>query len=87
MDVLQAAALRYPEGADAPFITAKAKGILAQRLTEIAAENGVPVIANADVSDVLTLYEIGECVPPETYTVLAEIFAFIKRMEEHHERN
>jgi flagellar biosynthesis protein len=79
----QATALRYPQGAEAPFITAKAKGEAAKRLLEIAEECGVPIIKDVSLSNVLTLYEAGSLVPPETYEILASIFAFLTRMEQH----
>ena len=82
--VLKAAALRYPAWADAPFIAAKAKGALAERLVEIARQNDVPVVKDADLTDVLTLQEVGDYIPPETYEVLAGIFALLKRIEQRH---
>ena len=82
--VLKAAALRYPAWADAPFIAAKAKGALAERLVEIARQNDVPVVKAADLTDVLTLQEVGDYIPPETYEVLAGIFALLKRIEQRH---
>jgi flagellar biosynthesis protein len=78
----KAIALKYPKGADAPFITAKAKGHLAERLVEIAREHNIPIVGDADLSNVLTIAEVGEYIPPETYQVLAGIFAFITRMEQ-----
>jgi type III secretion system FlhB-like substrate exporter len=84
MNPTEAAALAYPEGADAPFIAAKAKGDLAKRLLDIARENGIPVVADADLADVLMLSDIGDCIPPETYEALACIFAFLRKMEQRH---
>jgi flagellar biosynthesis protein len=83
----KAAALVYPKGADAPLIAAKGKGELAKRLVSIAREHNIPVVNNVELTNVLTLYEIGEYVPPATYEVLAGIFAFITRMEQKHERS
>jgi type III secretion system FlhB-like substrate exporter len=82
--VLKAAALRYPDWADAPFIAAKARGALAERLLEIARQNDIPIVKDADLTDVLTLQEVGSYIPPETYQVLAGIFALLKRIEQKH---
>jgi FlhB-like protein len=87
MSMPKAAALVYPKGAEAPLISAKGSGELAKRLLAIAREHDIPIVNDADLTDVLTLYEIGECVPPAAYEALAGIFAFIKRMEEKHERS
>lgn len=75
-------ALKYPAGADAPFITASAKGILAEKMVEIAEKEHIPVVKNSELTDVLTLSEVGSCVPENTWIVLAEIFAFVIRNSE-----
>jgi flagellar biosynthesis protein len=85
--ISKAAALVYPKGADAPLIAAKGRGELAKRLVAIAREHNIPVVNDADLTNVLTLYEIGDYVPPATYEVLAGIFAFLTRMEQKHERS
>lgn len=77
----KAVALRYPEGADAPYISAAAKGKLAERLVSIARQNGVPVIKNNEIADVLSFCSVGDYIPEETYTVLAKVFAFIEKVE------
>lgn len=77
----KAVALKYPEGAPAPFITVTAKGLQAERLIEIAEKNSVPVVKNTSVADILSLQEIGSFVPEETWTILSGIFAFILKAE------
>ena len=70
---LKAVALKYPCGSDAPFIAAKAKGVLAQKLVEIAEEQKIPVVEDKIAADILTAEEIGE----ETWKIIAQIFAFV----------
>jgi flagellar biosynthesis protein len=77
----KAVALKYPAGAPAPFITAAAKGLQAERLIEIAEKNSIPVVKNIAVTDILSLQEIGSFVPEETWTILSGIFAFILKAE------
>jgi Uncharacterized homolog of the cytoplasmic domain of flagellar protein FhlB len=74
-------ALKYPDGAPAPFITACAKGALAQKILEIAEENSIPVVKNKETADILSVQEIGSFVPEETWTILAAVFAFVKNTE------
>jgi flagellar biosynthesis protein len=77
----KAVALKYPEGAPAPFITAVARGLQAERLIEIAEKNSIPVVKNTSVTAILSLQEIGSFVPEETWTILSGIFAFILKAE------
>jgi len=77
----KAVALRYPEGADAPYISAVAKGKLSERVVDIARQNGVPVMQNGELADVLSLCSVGDYIPEETYIVLAKVFAFIEKVE------
>jgi FlhB-like protein len=76
-----AVALRYPEDAEAPFITASGKGRLAQKLIDIARKNDIPVVKNDFLVDVLSLEEIGSSIPEETWQVVAKIFAFVIKAE------
>lgn len=76
-----AVSLKYPENADAPFISAKESGILAKKMVEIAQENSIPVVENDIAANVLSMRQIGECIPESTWEAIAEIFAFIKNTE------
>ena len=80
--IFSAVALRYPEWADAPYISAKAKGSVARRLVEIADENGVPVVENAEMANVLSLQNVGSFIPESTYSAIAAIFAFVVKLDE-----
>ena len=74
-------ALRYPEGAECPFISAKAKGLLAEKMLEIAKENDIPVVEDKLLEGLLTCEEIGESIPLETWEIVAKIFAFLADMK------
>ncbi len=78
MKTKKAVALKYPKGASAPFIATGGKGILAQKILEVAAEKGVPVAENAPLADFLSVQEIGQAIPEETWEAVAKIFAFFK---------
>lgn len=81
-EIFSAVALRYPEWADAPYISAKAKGGAAHHLVEIAEENGVPVVENPEMANVLSIQSVGTFIPESTYEAIATIFAFVVRMGE-----
>ena len=76
----KAVALRYPPEADAPYISAIAKGRLAERMVQIAKEHDVPIVQDDALTNVLAIQRVGDLIPEETYEVLAKIFAFIARM-------
>ncbi|MDE6718783.1 MAG: EscU/YscU/HrcU family type III secretion system export apparatus switch protein, partial [Treponemataceae bacterium] len=73
----KAVALKYPEGASAPFIAASAKGFLAQKMLEVAAEKKIPITEDAALADFLSVQEIGQAIPEETWEALEKIFAFV----------
>lgn len=73
----KAVALKYPKGADAPFITAIGQGAVAEKILEIANENEVAIIQNEPLTNFLSVQQIGSFVPESTFEVLAKIFAFV----------
>lgn len=82
-DVLRkrAVALRYNPGADsAPRLVAKGRGHLAERIIALAREHGVPVQEDPDLVELLAVIEVGELVPEELYGAVAEILAFLYRL-------
>lgn len=77
-----AVALQYQSGMMAPRVVAKGAGFVAQRIREIASQNGVPVIENKPVAQMLfKAVEIGQSIPIELYKAVAEILAFVYRMK------
>ena len=76
-----AVALRYDTTRDAvPRVVAKGHQLVAERILEIAAEYGIPVHQDADLVEVLQAVELDQEIPLEVYTVVAEVFAYIYRM-------
>ncbi len=74
-----AVALAREAGIDAPLILAKGKGELAERILEIASDNGIPVIEDELLATILSEAEIGTCIPEETWLAVASIFAFLRK--------
>lgn len=78
----KAVALQYDKGRmRAPRVTAKGRGVLADRLVAIAKENGVPVQEDRLLVDALEAVEVGQEVPLELYQVVAEILVTVYRAE------
>ena len=76
-----AVALGYQPGRErAPEILARGGGLLAERILEAAREHGVPVHEDADLAEVLARLDVGSEVPEELYEAVAQLLAFIYRM-------
>lgn len=69
----------------APQIMTKGMRQFAGLIREIAAEEGIPVIENPPLAWTLIELEIGDEVPEELYTAVAEILVTIYRMKEARE--
>jgi len=78
--LLHAAALKYePEGDRAPVIVASGAGYLAQRIIDIAQNNGVSVYHDDNAATLLSKLALGASIPQELYTVIAEIYVSVIR--------
>lgn len=78
----KAVALQYSEGEKAPHVVASGVGYIADRIVALAAEHSVPIEENTSLADILSQIEIGYEIPPETYRAVAEILAFLYRVDE-----
>ncbi|MCL1903580.1 MAG: EscU/YscU/HrcU family type III secretion system export apparatus switch protein [Oscillospiraceae bacterium] len=71
-----AVALKYnPDLNYAPVVVAAGLGHLAQKIVNIADENGVPVYRDDSAAALLVMLNSGERIPPELYSVIAAIYA------------
>lgn len=77
----RAAALSYEKGEAAPKITALGKGEVAERIIKTAKENNVPVFEDSGIIYTLMQLDIGEQIPPELYSVVAEVLVFIASID------
>jgi len=76
-----AVALGYQPGSGrAPEIVAKGYGHLAEHILEVARERGVPVREDADLAGTLSRLETGTQIPEELYQAIADVLAFVYRM-------
>ncbi|MGO4543858.1 EscU/YscU/HrcU family type III secretion system export apparatus switch protein [Paenibacillus sp. 2TAB23] len=80
--VKKAVALKYQPGErSAPVMIAKGKGHLADQILEKAKENGIPVQEDSSLVEVLSKLDIDQEIPPELYTLVAEILSFVYRSD------
>ncbi len=80
--IRRALALGYdPEKDQAPRVLAAGGGDVAERILQAAAEHGIPVREDPELLEVLAGLDVGEEVPLAAYQAVAEILAFIYRLE------
>jgi flagellar biosynthesis protein len=76
-----AVALKYHTKQDAaPKVTAKGEGLIAERIIELAKENQVPIKEDPDLVQILSQVDINKEVPPSVYKVVAELLAFVYKL-------
>lgn len=76
-----AIALAYQTGDTAPRVVAKGRGLIAQAIIERAREHGVFVHESGDLVGLLMQVELDENIPPHLYLAVAELLAWLYRME------
>lgn len=77
----EAIALAYQTGDAAPRVVAKGRGLIAQAIIERAKEHGVYVHESEDLVGILMQVELDENIPPQLYQAVAELLAWLYRLE------
>lgn len=86
----KAVALKYdPPRHEAPIVTAKGQGLVAEKIIEVAKKKHIPIKDDPDLVQILSQLELENQIPSSVYQVVAEIFTFIyhlnnKYQEEKH---
>jgi flagellar biosynthesis protein len=76
-----AAAIQYDAKKDrAPKVTAKGFGVIAEKIIERAIAANVPLREDPDLANALAKLPLGEEIPPNLYKAVAEVLAFLYRM-------
>ncbi len=76
-----AAALRYKTDLDrAPRLVAKGMGQIAEKIIAAAEDAGVPIHEDPDLLALLMTLDVNETIPPEMYLAVAEVLAFIYKL-------
>lgn len=77
----KAVALLYEPGSEAPKVVASGKGAIAERIIDTAKGSDVPLYKDTNLADTLLKLDIGDCIPPELYGVVAEILVYVDSMD------
>ena len=80
--VREAAALQYDKDKNAvPVVTALGRGIVADKIIETARENNVPIVSDALLAQALNKLSVGDEIPKEFYTIVAQLLVMVSRMD------
>jgi FlhB-like protein len=76
-----AVALQYEKGSrEAPKVVAKGRGLIADRIVELAHENGIIIEANPVLAQALSGVEIDDTIPLELYEAVAIVIGYVLRV-------
>ena len=78
----QAIALTYASGDYAPRVVAKGRGFVAEQIIARAKQHNVFVHESRDLVALLMQVDLDDQIPPELYKAIAEILAWLYRLEE-----
>jgi len=77
----KAVALKYDQEKDhAPKVIAKGRGEIAKKIIEIAKAHNLPLYEDQNLVQILEALELETEIPPELYRAVAEVLAFIYRL-------
>ena len=77
----QAIAIQYKPDEVAPKILASGTGIIADKIIEKAKSSDVPLYKDNKLANTLSKLDIGEYIPPELYSIVAEILVFVDNLD------
>ncbi|WP_227935024.1 EscU/YscU/HrcU family type III secretion system export apparatus switch protein [Alkalihalobacillus deserti] len=77
-----AAVIRYDDGNEGvPKIVAQGKGQVANQIIDLAKKNNIHMQEDARLVENLLDMDLGDNIPPQLYSVMAEILLLIEEME------
>lgn len=72
---LSVAALKYDQSKNgAPCVVAAGTGYVAQKILQVAIENGVAIYHDDSAATMLAKLELGQEIPPELYQIVVSIY-------------
>lgn len=77
----EAIALLYNPEENSPKVVAKGKGKIAENILQQAEQHDVPIYEDPNLVELLGQLELNETIPEDLYEAVAEVFAFIYRLD------
>lgn len=79
----KAVALHYSMEEDtAPIVIASGYGHIADKIIDIAENQGIPVFRDDSAASMLCMLEVGKTIPPELYQIVAAIYVQLLKTSE-----
>lgn len=80
---IQAIAIKYDSKrkSKAPRIVALGKGAFAEQILQIAEDNKIPFYEDQSLTELLSKLHIDREIPPQLYTLVAEVLAFVYQLD------
>ena len=79
----KAVAILYNENdSAAPKIVASGKGVIAEKIIATARDAGIHIQEDANLVELLSKVDVGEEIPTELYQTVAEVLAFVYKINE-----
>lgn len=70
----------------APLILAAGKGPIADEILKLAQENKIPLYEDPELASLLVKIELDTEIPPELYTLVAEVLFFVYQLDKMAEK-
>jgi flagellar biosynthesis protein len=78
---VRAIAVKYEPGKKkAPKIVATGRGKVAEQILQLAEDNRIPMFEDQALTDLLSKLDLDMEIPPELYTLVAEVLAFVYQL-------
>ncbi|TSB46675.1 EscU/YscU/HrcU family type III secretion system export apparatus switch protein [Alkalicoccobacillus porphyridii] len=81
---VSAAVIRYEDEGAAPKVVAQGRGQVAQQIMDMAKKHDVHLQEDASLLSSLLDMDLGDNIPPQLYSVIAEILLLIEEMERNY---
>ena len=76
-----AVSLRYDNRVNkSPVVTAKGKGVIADKIISLAKANNVPIKEDPDLVHLLSKVDLNREIPASLYQVVAELLSFVYKL-------
>ena len=84
---LSVAALKYDQNKNnAPCVVAAGSGYVAQKILQVAIENGVAIYHDDSAATLLAKLDLGQEIPPELYQIVVNIYISLLEIAEEKKR-
>ena len=76
-----AVSLKYDSRVNkSPVVTAKGKGLVAEKIIALAMENNIPIKEDPDLVQLLSQVDLNREIPASLYKVVAELLSFVYKL-------